>query len=82
MKTTSVIEYREKDLTNQQIYEIVSLINNEWPNPQKSVEEIIKDILDQINRGNRLNDRRYVIWENLKVCSTCKNFSTQNIFIG
>jgi predicted N-acetyltransferase YhbS len=79
LKTTSVIEYREKDLTNQQIYEIVSLINNEWPNPQKSVEEIIKDILDQINRGNRLNDRRYVIWENLK-CAAHARIFTRKIF--
>jgi predicted GNAT family N-acyltransferase len=74
LKTTSVIEYREKDLTSQQIYEIVSLINNEWPNPQKSVEEIVEDILDQINRGNRVNDRRYVIWENEKCAAHARIF--------
>ncbi|MGB5850221.1 MAG: GNAT family N-acetyltransferase [Ignavibacteriaceae bacterium] len=86
LKKTDIFEYKENELANQQLIEIITLINNEWPNPEKSIGVLVDEIREKITLGQKSNDIRFVIWNEEKCIAharifPCKIFTPSNELI-
>ena len=53
-------QHTEKELTESQVWSIVSLIQSVWPNVDKTIVELVAECMD---RAADSNSKRFVLWK-------------------
>ena len=69
-----VTEYIESQMTKTQFREIVVLINTVWLHPEKTIDQLVDEVVTFAEENPNKWIRRFVVWEKGKAISHSRLF--------
>ena len=77
-------QHTEKELTESQVWSIVSLIQSVWPNVDKTIVETVAECMDRasVDRAADSNSKRFVLWEDDQAVAHALTFEREIFTTG
>jgi predicted GNAT family N-acyltransferase len=75
----NVLKNNDIDLKQGQLIKIFSLINNEWPNHEKTIVERVADIMKNVSSVKNKGCTRFTVWDG-KNCVAHASIFSRKIF--
>lgn len=74
MTMIPVAEYTENQLPSTQLRQFITLVNSVWPNPNKTIMELVEEEISFALELNYESIKRFVVWEENDAIAHAKIF--------